>query len=214
MNTKRNWVGAIVLAFWAAGCASTPVERQDAASNSLVELRNSMIATRGQIEQTLASLSELTRASADDLRAAFEQYAEDADKIAAQAVTVDEESRRMRDRSDEWFAGWKNSQDDVNNPELKALGERRREQALQRFLNIDGSFAAAREAFAPFIANLQDVKRVVGNDLTPNGVAAVSGTEVVQNANQNGAAAALALDVTIADLDVLTRTLTPSASTQ
>src|ERR1051325_1446007 len=205
---NKKWIGAIVIAVWVAGCASTPVERKDATSNSLVELRDSMMATRGQIEKTLASLNGLTRASPNQLRDAFQQYATDADKIAQQAETVDKESQRMRQRSDEWLAGWQKSQADVNNPELKALSEKRRAQALERFQNIDGSFAAARQAFAPFIANLQDVKKVVGNDLTPNGVAAVSGTEVVRNANQSGAAAARALDITIADLQALTQTVT------
>jgi hypothetical protein len=210
MDRKIGWVGAVVVAVWVAGCASTPVERKDAASSSLVELRDSMVATRAQIGKTLTSLTGLTIAAPGQLGAAYQEYAKDADKIAQQAVTVDKESRQMRLRSDEWLAGWQKSQTDVNNPELRALSEKRRAQALERFQNIDGSFAAAREAFVPFIANLQDIKKVVGNDLTPNSVAAVSGTAVVQNANQSGAAAARALDITIADLQVLTQTMAPS----
>lgn len=210
MHRKISWLGAIAVAVWVAGCASTPVERKDAASSSLVELRDSMVATRAQIGKTLSSLNGLTLASPDQLGTAYQAYAKDADKIAQQAVTVDKESRQMRQRSDEWLAGWQKSQTDVSNPELRALSEKRRAQALERFQNIDGSFAAAREAFTPFIANLQDIKKVVGNDLTPNSVAAVSGTAVVQNANQSGAAAARALDITIADLQVLTQTMAPS----
>lgn len=211
MNRNIGWVGAIVVAVWVAGCASTPVERKDATSSSLLELRDSMIATRGQIEQTLASLNNLTSAPPGNLRDAFQQYANDANKIAQQAETVNQESRQMRNRSDAWLAGWKKAQAEVNNPELKALSESRREQALERFQNIAGSMAAAREAFGPFVANLQDVKKVVGNDLTPNGVTAVANTMVVQNANRHGADAARALDVTIADLQVLTQTLAPSS---
>jgi hypothetical protein len=212
MDRKIGWLGAIVVALLAAGCASTPVERKDAASSSLVELRDAMMATRGQIEKTLVSLNGLTNAPPDRLRDAYRQYATDADRIAQQAATVDKESRQMQRRSDEWLSGWQKSQAGVNNPELKALSERRSAQALERFQSIDGSLAAARKAFAPFIANLQDVKKVLGNDLTPNGVAAVASTAVVQNANQSGAAAARALDVTIADLQVLTQTLAPSPS--
>ena len=208
----RHWIGVIVIAVWVAGCASTPYERREATSGSLVDLRDSMVATRGQIEQTLASLNGLTSAPPDQLRETYKQYAEDTDKIAKQAVTVDEESRQMRSRSKEWLAGWQKSQAEVQDPELKALSESRRAQALERIQNIDRSLAEAREAFAPFVENLQDVKQVVGNDLTPNGVAAVSGTAVVQNANQAGTTAARALDVTIAELEALTQTLTPAAS--
>ncbi|WP_169924105.1 DUF2959 family protein [Sulfurifustis variabilis] len=192
-----------------AGCASTPVERKEA---SLVDLHDSMVAIRGQIDKTLASLNGLTSASPDRLPATYQQFAKDTDKIAEQAATVDEESRQLQTRSAEWLAGWRKSQAEVQDPELKALSERRHAQALERIQNIDRSLAEAREAFAPFVANLQDVKQVVGNDLTPNGVAAVSGTAVVQNANQAGGAAARALDATIADLEVLTQTLTPVSS--
>ena len=209
MDRKLNWVGAIVVAVWVAGCASTPFERKEAAASSMVELRDSMVATRGQIEKTLVSLNGLMTAPPDGLRAAYKEYTKDTDEIAQQAVTVDEESRQLRQRSDEWLAGWQTSHADVRDPELRALSERRRAQALERIQNIDRSLAEAREAFAPFVSNLQDVKKVVGNDLTPNGVAAVSGAAVVQNANRSGAAVARALAVTIVDLQVLTQTLTP-----
>ncbi|BAU49344.1 hypothetical protein SVA_2796 [Sulfurifustis variabilis] len=210
MDRQTSWVGVIVVvAVSVAGCASTPVERKEA---SLVDLHDSMVAIRGQIDKTLASLNGLTSASPDRLPATYQQFAKDTDKIAEQAATVDEESRQLQTRSAEWLAGWRKSQAEVQDPELKALSERRHAQALERIQNIDRSLAEAREAFAPFVANLQDVKQVVGNDLTPNGVAAVSGTAVVQNANQAGGAAARALDATIADLEVLTQTLTPVSS--
>jgi len=212
MDRQISWIGVIVVAVWVAGCASTPYERREATSSSLVDLRDSMVVTRGQIEQTLASLNGLTSAPPDQLRDTYKQYAKDTDKIAKQAVTVDKESRQMRSRSKQWLAGWQKSQAEVQDPELKALSESRRAQALERIQNIDRSLAEAREAFAPFVKNLQDVKQVVGNDLTPNGVAAVSETAVVQNANQAGTTAARALDVTIAELDALTQTLTPAAS--
>ncbi|MFP5350282.1 MAG: DUF2959 family protein [Gammaproteobacteria bacterium] len=210
MNRQIRWIGIVVVALGFVGCASTAVERKDATSSSLVDLRDSMMATRGQIDKTLVSLNGLTSAPPGRLRAAYQQYAKDTDRIAQQAATVEKESRQMRSRSQEWLAGWQKSQADVQNPELKALSEERRAQALERIQNIDRSLAEAREAFVPFVANLQDVKRVVGNDLTPTGVTAVSDTAVVQNANQNGAATARALDTTIADLQVLTQTLTPS----
>src|SRR5689334_12140176 len=76
-NNTIARLGALVLAVLIAGCASTPLQRQDATSSSLVDLRDSMIATRGQIQQTLASLDALTNASPDHLRAAYQKYAND-----------------------------------------------------------------------------------------------------------------------------------------
>ncbi|HEU0202857.1 MAG TPA: hypothetical protein VFR86_20800 [Burkholderiaceae bacterium] len=67
-NERQGWIAAIVFAAWVAGCASTPVERKDAMSGSLIELRDSMVEMQGQIGQTLASLDGLISAPPERLR--------------------------------------------------------------------------------------------------------------------------------------------------
>lgn len=211
MNRSLMWLGATVLVASLTGCASTSIERKDAASNSMEELRDTMVETRGKIEKTLVSLNGLMTARPDDLRRAYKEYSRDVEDIAEKAATLDEESRNLRQQSDQWLAGWQESQSEVQGAELKALSERRRAQALERIQSIERSLAEAAEAFDPFVASLQDVQMVLGNDLTPSGVDAVADTAVVRAANQNGAAVARALSVTSVDLEVLAQTLTPSS---
>jgi hypothetical protein len=208
-GNKLRWIGALFIAASIAGCASTQRERKDATTTSIEELHASMIQTRSQIEKTLDSLDSLMEATPETLRPAYKAYAEDADKVADLADDVDDESRQLRRRSDEWLAGWEKSQSDVRDPELKALSEQRRARALERIQEIDRSLSEARVAFTPFVSNLQDVKTVVGGDLTPNSVAAVSDTEVAQNADRNGRAVSRALADAIEDLQELSETLTP-----
>lgn len=213
MERRMRRVGILILiAVAAAGCASTPVERQEATLESLQDLREAMLATRAQVDATLLSLNALLNAPEGQLREAYARYAEDADTIAKQAARIQEESRQMRRRSEAWLAGWKAAHESIKDPELRALSERRREQVLSRFQAIEGSLAAAREALAPYVQNLQDLKRAIGNDLTARGVAAVAHTAVVQNANAQADAARRALDVAIADLRALIDALTPAAS--
>lgn len=203
MNKNSVWIGVLVLGISLSSCASTQLDRQDASSSSMVELRESMVVTRAQITQTLSSLDALTAAEPDDLPAAYRQYSKDTDKIAEQTITMKDASAQMRRRGEEWMAGWQESQPDVNDPELKALSEQRRAETLTRLQNIERSLAEALQEFTPFVSNLQDVERVVGNELTPQSVSAVAETEVVQDATRRGKAAAKALGATIADLQVL-----------
>jgi uncharacterized membrane-anchored protein YhcB (DUF1043 family) len=210
MERRMGLVGTVLVALVLTGCASTPVERQEATAESLTELRQAMTETRAQIEKTLASLINLTNAPAENLRPAYQEFAKNTDTMTEQARRIEAESNQVQRRSDRWLSSWEKSQ--VQNPELKQLSAERREQVVQRFQSIEGSLVAAREAFGPFVRNLQDVKKVVGNDLTPRGVQAVSGTTVVQNATERGQAAARALDVTIDDLRALTQTMTPVAA--
>lgn len=207
---RINVIGIIVIGIFMASCVTTPVERQEATTQSLTELREAMKATRAQIDRTLASLDALLSVPEAQLRDAYLQFAKDVDTITKQAALLDKESRQMKRRSEAWLSAWKETYGEVKNPELKALTEQRREQVLSRFYALDGSLAAAREAFRPFLANLQDVRKVIGIDLTPQSIAAVSSTAVVQNATQNGVAAAGALEVAITDLRSLIESLAPA----
>lgn len=208
-STKLRWIGAMFIAATVAGCASTQRERRDATTTSIEELHASMVQTRSQIEKTLDSLDVMLEAETATLRPAYKEYSEDTDKVADLADDVDKESRQLRVRSDAWLLGWKESQQDVQDPELKALGEKRLAEALERIQAIDRSLAEARIAYAPFVSNLQDVKMVIGGNLTQNSVAAVSDTAVVQNANRNGREVSRALADAIEELQGLTQSMTP-----
>lgn len=212
MERRARWVGLVLIAMGVTGCSSTPVERQEATAQSLADVRDAMKATRTQIDKTLASLNALLVAPETQLRDAYTQFAKDVDSMAKQASVVTSESSQMRRRSDAWLATWKQTYGEVKDPELKAVTDRRREQVMLNFSKIDGSLAAARDAFAPFIANLQDVKKVIGVDLTPQAIAAVSKTAVVQNATESGAAAGRAMGVAVVDIEALIESLTPPPS--
>jgi len=213
MDRRIRPAGVFLAAIVLVGCAITPVERQEATHQALIELREAMKATRAQIDKALSSLGALMNAPEERLRESYEQFAKDVDTIMRQADRVDRESRQMKQRSDTWLANWRKAYQEVKNPELRAIAERRQQQVLERFYKIDGSLGAAREALVPFVRNLQDLNKVIGYDLTPVAIAAVSKTQVVQNANATGAAAARAMDVAIADLpdliDILNVVLPP-----
>jgi hypothetical protein len=206
MLTRMRWIGVLAFAAWVAGCAApspTPVDRQEAAASSLIELHESLVSVRGQIGETLESLRTLAMARPDELHDAYDQYAEEADQIAQEAEAVDEIARQMRAARDEWLQGWQESHANITNPELRAMSERRRVQALERWQTVDRTLADARDSLSQFVNNVQDVKHVVGNDLTPQGVRAVAQTRTVQNAGRHGSAAERALAATIRHVEAL-----------
>jgi len=55
------------------------------------------------------------------------------------------------------------------------------------------TFDTARETLLPFVKSLEDIRIAIGNDLTPQGVSAVSRTDVARSADVNGQAAARAV---------------------
>jgi hypothetical protein len=212
MPTRMRWIGVLAFAVSIAGCgtpARTPVDRQEAAATSLVELHESLVAARGQIGETLESLRTLAMARPDELHDAYQQYAEEADQVAHEAEAVDEIALQMREARDEWLQGWQASHANIANPELRAISERRRVEALERWQTVDRTLADARSALTQFVANVQDVKNVVGNDLTPQGVRAVAQTRTVQNAGRHGSTAERALATTIRHVEALMEVQSP-----
>jgi hypothetical protein len=195
---------ALLFVLTVASCATNDtVDRRTAASTSVDDLHESLLAVRGDIHQTLDALNRMTGATSDELEQAYEQYSEQVERVTAQAERVEAISDEMREHRDAWLAEWQESHARVENPELRALSERRRIEMLERWQSVDQSVAAAREALRPFVANVSDINNVVANDLTPGGVAAVARTQAAQNANREGTRAARALGAATAELQAL-----------
>ena len=208
---STSLIGAIlVMAVVVSSCGTTPVKRQERAADTLSDVTEGMVATRTQIDKTLTSLNALMSAPPNKLRDAYDQYVKDVDRMSKLAQEHQKHSQQLRERSAAWLSGWQKSHGEIQNPDLRTVSEGRRAQVMTRFDTINGSTAAAQQSFGPFLQNLQDVKRVLGNDLSSRGIDAVAASGAVQQANANGPAVARALDVATSDLQALGGTLSPA----
>jgi hypothetical protein len=201
---------AVLGAALVTGCASSPVERQRATVDSLVQLHDTVAATEQHIEQTLAGLLALMHAPPAQVTQAYTRYASQANAMAAQAGRIQAEAASLRDRRESWLAGWNASYTEVRDPQLRSLTEERRQQIAQYFERIEASLGLALESLGPFVENVEDIKEVAGNDLSPLGLQALSRTEVVRNATDHGRGAAQALRASTNDLQALIQSLAPA----
>jgi hypothetical protein len=211
MNSQWIWAGIAALAIGLAGCASTPVERKEQTAESLSDTKHEMAAVRARIDDTLASLEQLVNASPPDLQKAYARYARNVDGMRAEAQAMERRANDLRRRGTEYLTGWQRTQREVQDPQLRALSQERREQVAGNLADVNASFLAVRDAFSPFLTDLEDVRKVIGNDLTATGVSTVRNTEVVRNAYAHGVEVANQLDTAIAEFDELARSLAPPA---
>ena len=204
MRTSRAYVLAtIAIAFVLGACATKPVARQEKTAQSLTQMTSDMAAVRAQIDSTLVSLRTLMVAAPNDLRAAYDRFARDVDTIRRETERTQARSTQLQERSAAWLSEWNKSHANIQDPELRRVSEWRRATLTSRFETASASIGAAREALLPFVKSLEDIKIAVGTDLTTRGVAAVSGTEVVRNADVNGQTAARAIEKATTDLQEL-----------
>lgn len=204
---KRN---SISTALWGLGsgtlvlgliaCVSSGPSRSAKAVESMEETHADLTRVRAQIDQTLTSLGDLMSASPERLRPSFRKYSKDVDRLRADAVRTKKRFQSMRTKRNDYLAAWGKEQGQVRDPELRQLGEARRSEVRVSLDRVIESLTVATETFDPFLNNLGDVQKVLGNDLTFAGQTLVANTKVAQGANDKGARVAQSIDVALAAL--------------
>ena len=203
MKGLKQFSSLSLVALALVGCATGPVQRQQQTVESVADTRKEMIDIRAQVDRTLASLSALVNASPNDLASAYRQYAKDVDAMRKDAAAMDKHANAMEKQTGDYLAGWQRAQSEIQNPELRDVTGERRELLTNSFQRIQVAFREARRDITPFLTRLEDIRRALGNDLTPVGVSAVAQTDAVANANAHGSSVATSLDVAIGEFDEL-----------
>jgi hypothetical protein len=175
------------------------------------ETRAGLSRVRSQIDRTLTSLGDLMNASPERLRPTFSKYTNDVDKLRADAVQTKKRFQSMKTKRNDYLVAWRKEQGQVNDPELRELGDARRSEVRANLDRVVESLTVANETFDPFLSNLGDVQKVFGNDLTPEGQSRVVNTAVVQGANEKGARVAQSIDVALEALSTVSRQLSSSS---
>lgn len=205
-------VSVSALFLMSAACTTTPVERQANMADSVTNVKENMAATRTQVDQTLQSLDALVSGAPDNIGPAYAEYARNVDTLKARARAIEQSRAQMQQQRNAWLSAWRESHEKIQDPELQTVSEERRRQTVARFDQLSNSFEAAAQVLTPLVKNLDDVKTVVGNDLTPSGVGAVTGTAVVENAYARGAEVSRTLNEAIDRFDGLASVLDLSES--
>jgi DNA repair exonuclease SbcCD ATPase subunit len=196
-----------------AACSNNPIVRKQDTAQSARDVSNDIRTTENQIDATLASLDNLMSAQPSDLNEAFKRYSADVDKMRAQSKQVDAAAAGLRKDAQTYLTNWEASHSKIQNDELRATSEQRRQTVMNRYNALQTSYADTHTSLEAFTRNLEDVRTAVQNDLTPRGVQAVSQTDVVQNAHKNGQSVKTSLAQVRSGTTQLADALVPAAPT-
>jgi hypothetical protein len=105
----------------------------------------------------------------------------------------------MNAQSGSYFDTWQIELETIQNPDIRKRSEERRAKAFDSYKKIDTAMQAANESLVPFISDLQDIQRYLGNDLNAQGIAAIA--DVVKKTNTNAGAVEKKLDAAITEID-------------
>jgi hypothetical protein len=174
-------------------CATSAPDRAAKAASSLDVMQQNSAKARGQIDTVLASLDTLLNAPADRLRDAYDRYDKDVKKMNEYADAIRENDRDLRKNGNTYLSQWQRDSSKVSDPELRALAEQRRDQVAQSSQSMRATLTSAAGSFEAFLRDINDIHKVIGNDLTPAGQANVKQTTVAQTAQSEGARVKIAI---------------------
>ena len=169
-----------------AACATSTPDRAAKAASSLDVMHGNSSKARAQIDTVLTSLDTMLNASPDRLRETYDRYNKEVKQMNEYAADMRENDADLRKNGNTYLAQWQKDAAKVSDPELRALAEQRRDQIARSNEAMRSEVTAAAGSFAGFLRDINDIQKVIGNDLTPVGQRSVKDTAVAQTAYSEG----------------------------
>lgn len=166
---------------------------------------------RAQIDTVLSSLDTMLNAPSDHLRESYDRYNKDVQKMNEYADAIRENDTDLRKNGNTYLAKWQRDASNISDPELRALAEQRRGQIAQSSQSMRSTLTSAAGSFEAFLRDINDIQKVIGNDLTPTGQANVRQTAVAQTAESNGGRVKIAIRDAEQAIDSLRSQITPAS---
>ena len=185
-----------------ASPSASSVPRADTlATPTMGQFRASIGTAQQQIDSTLASLNALTDPNPQDLRGAYDKYADNLARMQQHAEGMKKEAEAMRNSRDTYFAAWEEKATEIDNPTIRASAEARRKRLRDGQEQISTATGEAKDAYVPFMKDLQDIKKYLATDLSKSSVADLA--EAAKKVQADGQTVKAKLDAVAKALDAV-----------
>lgn len=189
---------------------TTETSPQAKLAKSVTVIQAETVATRDQLQATLNALTALTKQEKGDLKPTFETFSEEVKKTHVVAEQTAARITAMQDASKEYFVSWKTQINEINNESLRKKALKRMEAVQEKYDDVIKSLKEASEKFKPFLSNLDDVQKMLVNDITPGGVKTIRG--IADDANWNMKKVRTSIAEAIEELGDMSKSLSSQSS--
>ena len=189
---KSNWYrGAVVSALVVIGLlvSVAPVAAQSKASAKSVDSLNAVIKqltkAKDQVKSAMDSLNALTAGGDANLKKNYDNFAKQVAGLNKTKQAASSRAEDMKARREAYLAEWQKKSQEVTNPDIQAHMQARAEEVKKTFEGMQPAADSLREAFPPFLSDLNDIQKLLSVDLSAAGVssAAPIGQKAVANGN-------------------------------
>ena len=156
-----------------SGCATTGIDRSEKATTTMQTVADEIDQVTKQLDDTKASLDELTRWEQSDVRKAFDTFSANVVKMDNLEKRFIKHADEMKARGKEYFAEWKKQGDAYTNPQIRELSEQRREELGIVYGKIAEASIGVKSAFQAYMSDLKEIQTFLSNDLTQRGISLI-----------------------------------------
>jgi uncharacterized protein (DUF2342 family) len=191
------------------GCGTTSGYKQaDKTGAGIAEFRDELVNGKKAIDATMKALGDIAATATTDPRKAFERYSKAVANLESTAEKVRKRADDMRAQGAAYFKQWETELAQVNNPEIRKLAEARKTKLQAAFENIRKFTEPLKTQFPPWMSDLKDLQKYLGNDLTIAGVDAAK--SLFTKTQGEGVEAQKSMDALVAELNTVSATITPA----
>jgi hypothetical protein len=180
----------------------------DKVGTGIADFRDEIVDVKKAVDVTMAALDKVVADASTDPRKAFKVFDSSVPKIDSAAAKAKKRSEAMKASGQKYFQAWEKDLAAVSDPDIRKLAEERKAKLQTTFDNIKTNLEPAREQFNTWLANLKDLQKYLGQDLTISGVDAAK--DLIAKSKTGGVAVQETLDKVITELNTLVATLTPA----
>lgn len=192
-----------------SGCGTTKGYKQAARTGAgIAEFRDEIVKGKGAIDATMKSLGDIAATANTDPRKAFNQFSKDVANLDSTADKIRKRAQSMKEQGEAYFKQWETELTHVNNPEIRSLAEQRRAKLQETFQSIRKYTEPLKGQCEPWMSNLEDLEKYLGNDLTIGGVDAAK--PLFTKTTEEGLAVQKSMDALVAELNTIAATITPA----
>jgi uncharacterized protein YacL (UPF0231 family) len=202
MRSQRRLVAiGLVNAFVAAmmtcaGCGggaeagSGRARVSESAVGSMADTNAQLSALKTAVNNVVRDLDQLP--AGGDLQKSFSTFTEDVAVLQRAGDKARQRWKDMQERGHEYVVKWQQEAVTVENPQVKAGMEQRRERVRANYDKLAAQTSQTAMAYDPFLKDVQEIQKALALDLSPGGVKALQ--PGMDHAKADGAALSRQLD--------------------
>ena len=180
MKTPRYLLIAagLALTMQFCGCATHGYQRASLTRNALDDARQLVAEIQREIDESVASLDELTAPQPGSLRPPFKDFEFTVKRLERDVDRIPKHRHAVRKHADAYYTTWEKELASFETPAIRERSAERRTAVMATLQKVDDGFAALDTSLRPLLLHLRDMNRFLRTDLTMLGVK--SGTDLAQ----------------------------------